>query len=413
MHLWIDNTGLHGAGRCLTVDAKSIYDLKSLLQFSTLIVFAETLDLGSFESGEVVDASAQYRDLLLELGLERSALSIIHKTRDQYAAACRQAAEFASEELEYRFRADERLLLALPHANIPRGAEFQPERTRWIATELTDPIELEKINAEALDNRATDAIYYMLSGSAELRSAVAALIGDSSEWSSGHTFQVESMLRTYLNENLARQVGANYAPAPHRADVTFRQNQWILERINTSLDAIVGELRPDPLGIPSVQAALIRRSKGDPKGLVQEALSMRRRTKRLRRSLAKLQKLEVDSAVAHRRVREEIGELAKEVRFDLKLDTPPRFLDAVSVEFQLGLPGASLEPKAFLDWVRFRFRKGKRAVLTDIVVDAGLLGIDQVDYARLARASTGKSSLAAQFAESAFRPSIRGGAGAG
>ena len=411
MHLWIDNTGLHGAGRCLTVDAKSIYDFKSLLQFSTLIVFAETMDLGSFESGEIVDASAQYRDLLLELGLESSALSIIHKTRDEYGAACRQAAEFASEELEYRFRADERLLLALPRANIPRGAEFQPERTRWIATELTDPLVLKKINAKALDNRATDAIYYMLSGSAELRSAVAALIRDSSEWSSGHTFQVESMLRAYLNEYLARQVGANYAPSPHRSDVTFRQNQWILERISTSLDAIVGELRPDLLGIPSVQAALIRRSKGDPKGLVQEALAMRRRTKRLRRSLGKLQKLEAGSAVAQRRVREEIGELAKEVRFDLKLDTPPRFLDAVSLEVQLGLPGASLDPKAFVDWVRFRFRKAKRAVLTDIVVDAGLLGIDQVDYARLAKASTGKSSLAAEFAESAFRPAIRGDAG--
>jgi hypothetical protein len=390
MRLWIDNTGLHGAGKCLTSAAQTPYDFKGLLQLGTLIVFAETMEFGDFEPEEIAETSRQFLEEMRPLGVDESIILVRTKSRDEYARACRAAADFGAEELICQFSADETLVSIDPTATIPRGAQFRAERTEWIATQLEDDSELARINETALDARAMGAIDYMLSGSAPLRRVVSAIIDREQAWSHGHTFQVESMLRAYLNEQLAQQIHASYAPAAHRADVVARQNDWVVNQLSNALDPIVEKLRGAPLGVPSVYEALIRKSRGDPRGVVGAAIEMRATAADLRSALRALQKTGSDNPASEFKIRREIADLARGVRMDLGLESP---WDAVVLEVPLGMPTdatISSPIKALLDWARLRWHKGRRIVLTDIVKTAALSGTGDAVYRKLIARSFGR-----------------------
>lgn len=387
MRLWIDNTGLHGAGRCLVGEAKTHYDVKGLLQLATLLVFAERIELNSFEPSEITATSKRFRSLIVDAGVEKNDLIIRETPKESYERACRAAAEFASEELAYRFSPDERLILGVPQENIPRGAQFRAEYTEELARE-TNAATLESVRQSALESRAGGAIEFMLATSADLRTTVVELMNSYGEWSPGHTFQVESMLRAYLNENLAEQAGDTYAPAVHRADVIFHQNQWILDKLSEEIDPVVEELRGEPLGIPSVIAALIDQSKGDPRGLLSEALKLRRKTGQLRSALSQLQAAAArgDGAARHK-VQKEVKDLARGVRMDLGLES---LWDAIKWEVTLGRPKLSGPLSALLDWTRLRYQKGKRVALTDAARNAAFSQVDEIMLRRLFDRSCGQ-----------------------
>lgn len=387
MQVWIDNTGLHGAGRCLVGEARTDYDVKGLLQLATLLVFAERIELGSFEPSEVSWTSEHFRSLIVNAGADEKDIVIRETPKERYESASRAAARFASEELIYRFSPDEQLVYAVPQANIPRGAQFQAERTENLVRE-TDPAILERVRKTALQSSAGGAVDFMLAASADLRSAVAEIMDHYPDWSPGHTFQIESMLRAYLNENLAEQLGSSYAPAIHRANVIYRQNQWIISKLGEEIDSVVKGLRGEPLGIPSVIAALIDRSKGDPRGLLVEALELRRKSGQLRAALSKLQAATVraDGAAQHK-VQKEVKDLARGVRIDLGLES---FWDAIKIEVSLGSAKMSSPLPALLDWTRLRYQKGKRVALTDAVRDAAFSKVDETMRRRLFDKSCGR-----------------------
>jgi hypothetical protein len=380
MHLWIDNTGLHGAGRCLVGEAKTHYDVKGLLQLATLLVFAEKIELNSFEPSEITEASKHFRSLIVAAGADGDSLVIRETSKERYEDACRAAADFASEELIYRFNPDEQLILGVPQANIPRGAQFQAERTEDLARE-TDASTLESVRQTALESRAGGAVEFMLATSSDLRNAIVEIMDYYSDWSPGHTFQIESMLRAYLNENLAEQINASYAPAIHRANVIFHQNQWILDKLGNEIHPVVEELRGEPLGIPSVIAALIDQSKGDPRGLLAEALKLRRKSGELRAALSELQaKASGSDGAARHKVQDEVKDLARGVRIDLGLES---LWDAIKLEVSLGSAKLSSPLTALLDWAQLRYQKGKRVALTDAARNAAFSQVDETMLRRL------------------------------
>jgi hypothetical protein len=387
MHLWIDNTGLHGAGRSLIGEAKTAYDLKGLLQLSTLLVFADRVQLGNFEPSEIASTSERFLSIIRKSGMEDNALGIRNTSKESYAAACTAAAQFAAEELLDRFAPDQQLINSVPQRNIPRGAQFDPARTERLAR-IEVSADLQRMRESALDRLAAGAIDFMLLSSPPLRRAVSALMDEHADWSAGHTFQVESMLRAYLNEQLAAQTRANYAPAAHRADVIARENRWIIDQISDALDPIVNERRREPLGIPSIIEALIRKSKGEPSAVITEALEMRRKSESLRAALLALQRAsEADGPRGEHQIRKEVADLARGVQFDLALKS---FWDAVIWEVPLGgRPKAKGSAKDIADWVRLRMQRRQRVVLTDVVLSAAYSGIDDAVYRKLIRRSFG------------------------
>lgn len=59
MKLWIDNTGLQSAGQCLDGKASRMhdYDIRGLLQLSTLFIYANRISLNGFEDPKLAAQS--------------------------------------------------------------------------------------------------------------------------------------------------------------------------------------------------------------------------------------------------------------------------------------------------------------------------------------------------------------------
>ena len=53
LRFWLDNSGLHSAGRALERRAKGPTDVDSLLQLGTLALFADDITLSDFEHPDV------------------------------------------------------------------------------------------------------------------------------------------------------------------------------------------------------------------------------------------------------------------------------------------------------------------------------------------------------------------------
>jgi hypothetical protein len=382
--LWIDNTTLHGAGRCLMGEGRTSRDLRSLLQLATLIVFADSLELGQFEQGEVVAQSNAVRDSLLRLGLSSPALQIVPTTEDDYLAAAVATAQFAATELPFRFRADEAEVLGLSAFDMPQGTSFRPQRLPWLVNTVVDPEVFDQVATESVPEKAMGAIDYMVSTSADLRSAVRAVMDATEAWSDAQTFQVESMLRAMLNDSLAHQRQAAYAPAPHRGELVYRQNLWLLARLGGVVDDAVESLRGQPLGLPTLTYALVLKSRGSPTGVISEAIAMREKSSALRKSLMRLQqRLREDPEGGQLYAWRDITELGQALRADLRLEGASRLDDAVSFDFPLGLPSASVKASALLHWLRDRLTRSRRTVLTSIVKTAAFADAPQDHLRRL------------------------------
>ena len=108
MRSWIDNTGLHAAGLSLRGLARGKVDADGLLQLATLLVFSDRLFVCGFESEPVAKTSSHIRDELIGIGVPEGVLQVRHDTEFSYAEACRDAAEYAADEINYLFapRAD-------------------------------------------------------------------------------------------------------------------------------------------------------------------------------------------------------------------------------------------------------------------------------------------------------------------
>ena len=84
MRLWIDNTTLHGAGRCLTGEGRTSRDLRAYLQLATYIVFADHIELGGYEQHGVAELSSAIRSALLKMGLGSDVLEIVETSEADY-----------------------------------------------------------------------------------------------------------------------------------------------------------------------------------------------------------------------------------------------------------------------------------------------------------------------------------------
>lgn len=393
MLLWIDNTTLHGAGRCLAREGRTFRDLRSLFQLATLLVFAEKLELGQFEQGEVIAQSKSVRDTLVTLGLSPLALEIVPTTESEYVAAAQATASYTATEIPFRFRVDEGRLLGLNSLDIPQGSTFRPDRAKWIAMEVDDPADLEKIAQESLPEKAMGAVDYMLATSDELRASVRGLMTATPDWSDLQTFQLESMLRSVLNDRLAEQRGGIYAPAPHRGELVHRQNLWLLGQLRDMMDATVQQLRGESLGLPVVVQALVSASGGDPAGFIREALRLREQAAPLRRDLSDFQSRLTDGDLDRHQVWLEIRDLGRAIRSDLGLEGAEG-LEAFSFDFPVGLPSASLNPSGIVRWLRDRLSRSKRIALTHVAKSAAFIDSPQDDLRRLAFAALGAEAAA-------------------
>ena len=235
-------------------------------------------------------------------------------------------------------------------------------------------------------HKAVGAVEYMLSISPELRSAVTALMHGYPNWTDTQSYQLNVFLRYHLNDALAQQSFGTYAPAVGRAESIEQHNSFLLTSLRDLVDTVVDEFRQAPLAVPSLTTALLERSHGDPRGVLQEAIKLRVKAKHLRSWLRQhVDHLREDTPEGRFEIREQIKTLGEQLRKDVKLEESPRLSDAIDVRFVVGIPAPSVSGKKLIEWLRYRMASRYTAVLTDIVKVTAFSDIVYDDFAKLIR----------------------------
>jgi hypothetical protein len=363
-------------------------DVEGLLHFSTLLIFSDGLLVNGFEPHVIANRTLEVIDQLRFLGVPRNALAVVAPEASRYWRACEDAARACSKDLLATFdRSHNDALGTQP--DLPQHEQEAIFSFVRVATGRESVSELESIRAAGIERKSSLAIHYMLSCSSSLRAQLAILIGTAPRWDDSQTSRVDTYLRLFLNDALARQLNTLYAPAVARARTLRLHRRLLLDDLLKRLDAAIADLTGGPIGIPSVASALLKRSKGEPRAIVEEALLLRARASPLWSWLDRLTKgVGLDDPEDYLRARQEIEELIRDVIATLRLGDTATMGDAIDVLIIWGIPSVVVSTRTLKSSIRRRFRRKRIAVLTDISKQALFPSPEELYYNRLRVACT-------------------------
>jgi hypothetical protein len=366
MNLLIDNTGVQAAGLVLEKKARNSQDIRELLQLATLIAFAERLVLDLYESTELASASAFVLSELSALGVDKDTIITHSLDEKTFLATCSVAAESC--------------LIDFPYAFNPIGQDVTPLYPVVLNKGVTQPwvLQLRKVlraqadsgveecKKMALESKKVGAVALMLALSDQLRRAVKTyLVGR--RLSRGLATEVDTFCRSYFNDAIANQCVAKYAPAAARASLIRQENMFLIKRTGKLIDQTVSQLGGISLDMPSISAYLLQRSKGDPRGVIEEAVRLRERSKPLRRWLYKrTRNVDWGDPIVLFETDQKLKKLRSSLEQELGLSRAPTVADAIEIVFLVGLPTAKLSSTKMVEWIKYRWNRRRARVLTEI-----------------------------------------------
>lgn len=364
MRLWIDNTGLQSAGLCLHNQGRDDGDVEGLLQLGTFLAFSDGMLLSDFELSEVADKTSETIYHLRTLGVTDQILDLVPMNHDTYQTACLSATKSAEENLVLQFGLCNRRLASLRSVCV---ADAEVARTYDLALTEVSGSDYDRVSENAPEMKAAGAVRYMLATSPRLRIAIRNWANSSRKPEDADFEQIDSYLRFHINEALADMNSARYGPAIPRAALLRTQRSEILQQLTDELQVVASEITMKPLGVPPVAAVLAKRSKGDPRGLISEALSLREKTSSLRKWLGGIaQRYDPLTPEGAFEVHHRIGELIDLLRMDLGLKRAPGFQDPIELLFVVGFPIAKVSGARLLELIEFRIKRRKVAVLSEL-----------------------------------------------
>jgi hypothetical protein len=378
----IDNTGLHGAGRCLLQEARTGFDVRDLLQISTMIVFADQIQIGGLESDVVADASTEYVAEFVNLGLAPGVMARSEIGSQDLEVACTNAAD--SADFELRNQSAAKVFIS---ETLPRGARSAKDRISLLVSDAGASAIAEPL-LDGATSRGASGMELMLARSSRLRKTIRAIMGKAAVWTDTDSFQLEAFLRTALYRELAYLTSSIYLPAVSRAEFIAKKNVAILAELDKQMRLSRDEIMPQRLDIPCLSQALIARSRGDPRAVVSEAIKLRSRTSTLRSLLSRFANaLENESSESQIEVRRDILRLGQQLRRTVGLEDCPRLIDAFDLQIVLGLPVISMSSAKVREWLEYETSRKRLVALTEVTHEAATKTITPDALVGLARSS--------------------------
>jgi hypothetical protein len=384
MLLWLDNTGFNSAEISLAGYADKDVHIEGLLQLATFVVFADRILVNEFEDDSVVRKTVSVRDELRWLGATKEEIDVEPVTRTEYGQACLKAAAKGAEELLCAFDPEISAAEGLSPKGLGRSLIVAKETLLKSIVSRDGRVSVPSDWAGALEYKAPGAVQYMLASCEELRCATERLLRLHPQWIDTAGRAYDAFLRSYLNYALAESRGAEYAPAVARARIVRVENKKIVRSLSKMLDKVVAQIREDlqekPLCVPAVAVALEKMSKGDARGVLAKAIDLRSKAKGLRRRLAAAVKRSTRQGGDPDAIEHETDELGTFLRKELGLQPGAHLDDALGTIKEIGMSAeigpdgtvsgglkASLDRSSTLpEWVRFRWNRGRVAVLSEI-----------------------------------------------
>ena len=350
MQTWIDNTALHGGARCLQGVLQTEHDVSNLLQLATLLVFSEKVELGGFEHQAIKAASAEFVELINEIGAPKGLLQTVNLTPTQYESACLRAAESGCDDI----LAGRSTLHGggnTERFDLPIGAVHPFERlTALLRTD--DVEELNDVATHARELKAAGAIDLMVARNARLRNNLRQLDAQG-HWNEASSFHISAYLRGLLNREIAETREATYFPASNRGyflkEASNRVNALAksLSSVDSpkspmgTLDQLIKAV-PDIDNIGDVQLGpigvyLLEKSRGSPARIIEAAVELRERMKPVRVTLEEIRRDQHSiDAKREQKAKKAKAVIIDHVASELGNKTPPSLIDMLKFELVIG-----------------------------------------------------------------------------
>lgn len=376
MKLLSDYTFLHSVGRCIRHQADGEPDLAGLLQFATQLVFAETIAFSKVDGSEIISENHDILLALRESGIDETVLSFAKLTRDDFCASSIHAAELLATDLQFVLPNNQ----LAPHSLLPTarpnlGSKIMQyeNRIHEVLLSGSDESRHELIKESLLPAYLGSAMYMLQSDN--LWNSIQQIVAKGN-WSKMETEYLSMYLRYYLNCQLACKTGQNenvsceYAPSVSRSRLIDTYSSYVITRLSESVGQAAKALEPVSLGAPSIAEALVLKSKGDPVGLISEALSAREKAKELRgllRSIYDRRTGDEYTSVPINEIRETILTLSKTLRQDLGIEERPEWRHALEFQFVgfVPIPSIKKDINKLIDWIVFKKNQKMVTVLSE------------------------------------------------
>lgn len=385
LRVFLDNTGVHSAGRCLDRTARGPADVAGLLQLCSAIVFAEELVYSDRESSPVRERTAEVLERIHDIGFDRHKVQRASLTEREWDGFCREVGdEFALDldDLMPLAKVGPEVTALAPDLGLDTGPP-DGEVHELIAGELSSS-RLEELGAQARELKGRGLVAYTLYRNRDLLERLRSRrVSGKDDWSIWDTSRLAAMLRVYGNTSVAQRLKALYLPSVARGELLRGHATVVLNRLLGTMAEAASALTETSVGIPSVLLAIVGECKGHPEAAIEQALALREKAGGVRALLQRHTELLAggQSVEAQAELGREIAHIRKILHRELGLSPAPGLAGAFDVTFILGLPAPSLSGKALLRWVRNRWQRRKVAVLTELSRRAAF----QVKRARLLR----------------------------
>jgi len=278
MELLIDNTAIHSVGRAIAGTAAGRTEFSDLLQFANQLLFADKLEVSTFEYDPIRKRTDSIRRRLRGLGVSSDILSGKGYRSSTYSAICAKAAQ--------RLGADFDLIFPLYEGHSSRG-RLWPEFTG----KLRDHLELfyslvlhaahtdaPEIRDPSLPEKTTSAFSYTLALDGILLEKTQRYFRGKSEESVG---RLVTVIRQYINEEMALHRESSYAPASSRRQLIAEHS----EQMSTGIGTEVYDKLRDVFEVPCLSPVLALKAKGEPVAFIEETIRLRHEISEFRYAL--------------------------------------------------------------------------------------------------------------------------------
>ncbi len=372
MKLWLDNTGFHAIGRCLERMAKGEPDVSEYLQFASRLVITESFAVYAHETPAILERASSMQALLAPNGFKNQDLLFESFSKQEIRAAALKAANRLGADLDFAFPPNDDYHVSGARAAFPDLSKTDSRTFDEIKDLLLRQIsdsERQQSYTLAFESYAVPAQAIMLLASDRLWTS-ARRLARARDWTDNDTSRLLVHMRYYLNEELANERSSKYAPAVSRARMVAKGQECLLAELNRIIadaaNAIrhVAAMQPLELDLPPIAAVLANLGKGEPEGILQEALKMRAKATPLRKSFQPEKMLARFSDGEQRfQIQQDIVDLNRRLREELRLESVPSwrsFLDFRPI-------GDSPIPKAnrILDFAEQKIKAARVSVLSE------------------------------------------------
>jgi hypothetical protein len=363
MRTWVDNTGIQSAGNFFSDHPQRTEDdLKNLLQLANLMIFSEGILYNDFEPEQVREkTNSAVGEIFKDLDK-----NIIFPVQDriQYFDSAIQTGEECSSEIQHiDYSIDNNNLR--PHS---MPSTIVNEECLFVDSLRKGPVKLFDDGEDYKQQGSAKIIHYLFSTNEKLRNSLRE-IGNPDTISKGALQNIYFYLRSSMNQNLAYNNNAIYVPSSGR-------QLLIRQRMQDSVVDKINEIVPNfylSLPMPSVQAYLINKAKGDPRKLIEFALITRDKAGPLRKHITLLlKKFNGESDESYSKITSALKKISEAFLYEIN-GNQPKLVSTFDLMINLNsvllinpMPTLFIKISEFQKWINHRKMIKKISLLTEI-----------------------------------------------